>query len=60
MLLVTFHNDGTGSEVWGNYNVVVYLNQKTLWTGRIEGHHRAEGWQELVNRLVRKPEIYEE
>ena len=52
MLIVTLHNDGTGTRDIGNYNVEVHINQTLLWDGRIEGHDRKEGWQKLVKLLA--------
>jgi hypothetical protein len=52
MLIITFHNDGTGNKTVGNYDVKVYINREELWAGRIEGHERKNGWQGLVRRLA--------
>jgi len=52
MLTVTFHNDGTGNEAIGNYDVTVAVNDAIIYTCRIEGHERRRGWTELVDRLV--------
>ena len=54
MLFITFHNDGTGDEDTGNYDVVVSVNGLELARERIEGHRRADGWRELVRCLVEK------
>ena len=61
MLVVTFHNDSTGTEDLGNYDVKVSITVnsytlKTLWVGRIEGHPRNEGWQGLIKRLSQESE----
>ena len=52
MLTVSFHNDGTGNEGIGNYDVTVAVNDEIIWTGRVEGHHRGYGWVELLDNLV--------
>jgi hypothetical protein len=52
MLTVTFHNDGTGNEDIGNYDVTVAVNDEIIWTGRVEGHNRRYGWVALVDQLV--------
>lgn len=52
MLLITFHNDGTGDVETGHYNVMVSVNQNILEELRIEGYTRADGWLGLVERLV--------
>jgi len=56
MLIVSFHNDSTGDEVTGNYDVSVHINFDQLWSGRIEGHDRRDGWQGLVRLLAKQTE----
>ena len=56
MLIVTFHNDGTGTPEVGNYNVEVLITTsptttRRLWWGRIEGFRRALGWEALIGDL---------
>jgi len=51
MLIITFHNDSTGNDEIGNYNVEVCINTRILWRTRIENHNRKKGWQELINTL---------
>ncbi len=51
-LIVVFHNDGTGLEHDSNYDVTAYVNQSKIWSGRVEGHHRKDGWAELVTMLT--------
>jgi hypothetical protein len=57
MLIITFHNDSTGKDNVGNYNVEVRItttptSTARLWKGRVEGHDRSDGWQGLVQRLA--------
>ena len=52
MLLVTFHNDGTGDQDTGNYEVTVSINTATISRERIKGHKRSDGWRELVRLLA--------
>lgn len=52
MLIVLIHNDSTGTEAKGNYNVEVKVNEETLFTTRIEGHVRKHGWVPLLARVV--------
>ena len=52
MLIVTFHNDGTGEGGRGNYNAEVFINYDLLWKGRVEGHVRDEGWPALLAALA--------
>jgi len=54
MLLIKIHNDGTGSKAVGNYDIEVKVNDRTLWTGRVENHLRADGWKTLVRLLAVK------
>jgi len=49
MLTVKIHNDGTGSEEIGNYDVTVDINGKIVWRGRVEGFERISGWWNLVS-----------
>jgi hypothetical protein len=58
MLIITFHNDSTGKDNVGNYNVEVLITTTPtslarLWKGRVEGHDRSDGWQGLVTALAR-------
>lgn len=59
MLIVTFHNDGTGDKIEGNYDVTVYINRTVIWVGRIEGHNRLSKWQGLVRLLAEKTQEME-
>ena len=52
MLIITIHNDGTGNEEFGNYNVVVKINEAVIWQGRVEGHYRKWGWPDLLDRVI--------
>lgn len=53
MLIITFHNDGTGTEEIDNYNVGVYVNRGRIGQARIEGHRRSDGWEELIRQFVK-------
>lgn len=53
-LIVTFQNDGTGPDDAANYKVEVLVNSRVIHRTRIEGHNRADEWQELVRRLVER------
>jgi len=52
MLIITFHNDGTGDEIEGNYNWKVHLNHNILDRGKIKGHNRLTGWKGLLRYFV--------
>lgn len=52
MLIVTCHNDGTGTEEIGNYDCLVRVNERVIARIRVEGHYRPLGWQALLRRLA--------
>ena len=52
MLIVSLQNDGTGDEITGSYNVVVRINRRLIWSGRVENHLRTSGWPGLLHRLA--------
>jgi len=54
MLTIRFHNDGTGNEVVGHYNVTVSINRRAIYDGRVEGHNRTKGWRQLLIDLVKQ------
>lgn len=51
-LIVVFHNDSTGGQEIGNYNIKVYINETCIYTDRFEGHKRKRGWQKLVHDWI--------
>ncbi len=51
-LIVVFHNDSTEEGETGNYNVMTYVNERKIWSGRVEGHDRRDGWKELFLMLA--------
>jgi len=52
MLILLIHNDSTGPDHDANYDYEVRVNTETIARGRIVGHNRADGWQNLVAMLV--------
>jgi len=56
MLIIKIHNDSTGSNESANYNYNVLVNTSLIASGRILEHNRADGWVELVKRIVEKQE----
>ena len=52
MLIITLHNDGTGTEDSANYNCGVRINRTIIAAARVEGHKRSDGWRVLVKRLL--------
>lgn len=53
MLTIRLLNDGTGPHDAANYQVTVLVNLTIIWTGRVEGHNRADGWPALVSKMLR-------
>ena len=51
MLLVTFHNDGTGDSETAHYDIVAQVNYQTIWTGRVEYHTRGD-FRDLIIDLA--------
>ena len=52
MLTIRIHNDGTGDVVKGNYDWEVWVNQNIIDAGRVEGHFRSDGWEQLLRRIA--------
>jgi len=52
MMYIRLHNDGTGDERTGNYDVEVLINSILVWKGKVEGHCRTDGWRALVADLA--------
>lgn len=52
MLVVFAVNDGSGTQVKGNYDVTVRVNNKTIWSGKIKNHNREKGWQNLLHLIA--------
>ena len=56
-LIVVIHNDATGDDEHSNYDVSVRVTitptrLKTIWSGRVEGHRRGDGWPALLRQLA--------
>jgi hypothetical protein len=56
MLVITLHNDCTGSEAVGHYDYRVYVNTELIAMGRVEKHKRKSGWQGLIRQLANELE----
>jgi hypothetical protein len=52
MLIITCHNDGTGTEEWGNYDCEVRVNERVIAKARVEKHYRPSSWRILVARIA--------
>jgi hypothetical protein len=52
MLIVTFHNDGTGDQTTASYDIRVTVNEwKLLYTGKVENHTRGD-FRDLIIDLA--------
>ena len=65
MLTIQIHNDGTGTQEFGNYRYRVMVNSTVIESGDVKGHRRGQGWQKLValmleNSLFMMPKIDKE
>ena len=48
MLLITFHNDGTSKTTeFGNYDIQVMINYRTIYAGRLENIPRGD-WRNMI------------
>ena len=53
MLIVLAHNVTKGEDLTtSEYDVEVRINERTIWRGHVEGHHRANGWQRLLEKIA--------
>lgn len=52
MMTVEIVNDMTGNSEVGNYDVRVLVNGFEIWSGRVEGHRRADDWPELLAKIA--------
>jgi hypothetical protein len=54
MLIMLVHNDGTGTEEIANYDYEVRINNEVIERGRLQDHHRKDGWRTLIGEIVDK------
>jgi len=52
MLTITFINDGSGTEIEGNYRFKVEINGRKISEGVMLGHNRCLGWEGLVAQFA--------
>jgi hypothetical protein len=57
MLIIYFHNDGTGDWVVGNYKWAVCINSTLLAHGKLKGHKRGTLWKGLVRDFAKSIEV---
>ena len=53
MLIITIHNDG-GTNESSNYTYVVSVNKKVICAGEVKGHNRDDGWENLLEMIVKE------
>ena len=53
MLIITIHNEG-GSNDNTNYTYVVSVNKEVICAGEVNGHNRDEGWENLLEMIVKE------
>jgi hypothetical protein len=52
MLIVLVHNDGTVTEGIANYDYEVRINHEVIERGRVQDHHRKDGWEALIREIA--------
>ena len=52
MLIITVHNDGTGTHLKANYTYEVRVNKHLIDDGSVRGHYRKNGWQSLMQDIL--------
>lgn len=52
MLILTFHNISEDSGEIADYDWAAYINKRKIAEGRICGHDRTKGWQNLVRMML--------
>jgi hypothetical protein len=53
-LFVLVCSDGTGTEEIANYDYEVRVNHEVIERGRVQDHHRKDGWRALIGAIVDK------
>ena len=54
MLTIRITNDGEGTNESANYRYFVFINQKEIERGEIQGHNRKDGWAALVKSIANR------
>lgn len=54
MLTIRITNDGDGTNERANYHYFVYVNQREIEHGAIQGHNRKDGWAALVKSMAER------
>ena len=56
MLIIKLHNITGNTTGIADYTYGVFVNDRRIANGRIEGHRRADGWQQLVAMMLEDAE----
>jgi len=54
MLTLNIQNDGTGTDLIGNYRYEVKVNLHVVASGEVKGHWRPNGWPMLVETIAQQ------
>jgi len=60
VLTIKIINDGTGTQESANYDYFVYVNGWKIASGHVNGHNRADGWQELLRMIAEQENVNED
>lgn len=52
MLILNIKNIG-GGDSNAIYDVTVHINTREIWQGKVGGHNRAEGWENLIAKIAK-------
>lgn len=54
--MITLHiqNDGTGTDLIGNYRYEVKVNLYVIASGEVNGHWKPNGWPMLMDMIVQQ------
>lgn len=53
MLILTAQNISRDDQnTVADYDVKVRVNEKVIWSGKVSGHLREDGWTQLVRRIA--------
>jgi len=54
MLTIRITNDREGTNESASYHYFVFVNQKEIQRGGIQGHNRNDGWASLIKAIAEK------
>jgi len=53
MLIITVHNESTGTNDSANYTYVVSVNRDVICAGEVLDFNRDMGWEALIDQVLR-------